>query len=202
MPRFLFSPLAWVGQGLFFAGSLSSTQLQGPFSLGKEKHSQLTLTSVKSCPVQAGPKTTVTWRPQQSMARRAGAAPVSPAPAPSSHLSPWVQAGRTAGRLGRDRGLAELVCWLLSFPRNHRTRSLDEAGSHRCLGKAKNSGTLGPIPQQHWDCRPHTGQISPLLEDSSPGLLPESYINQPELRDCPATPSLINPSSLTIPQDN
>lgn len=114
------------------------------------------------------------------MGRRAGAAPVSPAPAPSSHLSPWVQAGRTAGRLGRNRGLAELVCWLLSFPRNHRTRSLDEAGSHRCLGKAKNSGTLGPIPQQHWDCRPHTGQISPLLEDSSPGLLPESYINQPE----------------------
>ena len=51
--------------------------------------------------------------------------------------------------LWEERGLEGLVCWLLSFPRNHHSRSLDEAESHLCLGKAKNSCKLGPISQQH-----------------------------------------------------
>lgn len=51
-----------------------------------------------------------------------------------------------------------------SFPRNHCSKSPDEAYSHRCLGEIENSHKLCLIPQQH---SPH-GIAGPRLDRHLP----------------------------------
>lgn len=61
--------------------------------------------------------------------------------------------------LWEEKELDRQVHWLSSFPRNHHSRSSDEAESHHCLGKAENSCKLGPISQQNSLC----GSVGPEL---------------------------------------
>jgi len=133
-------------------------------------------------------------------------------PASTSQQSPWEEAGRTAGKepislLAGGRKRARRAGSLAAeFPRNHHSKSLDEAEGHRCLGKAKNCCKLGPVSQQHSSCGsagPTLGRYLPYQR--IPALvccLKAIRSNQSRwLRDCAGTPSSANPRSLPTPQE-